>query len=38
MSIFVSKTSGNDEKKEGQPDPLSYFMEELNNFVPQPAQ
>ena len=27
-----------DSKKEGQPEPLSYLLFELNNFIPQLAQ
>ena len=37
-SVLVSKTSGKDSKKEGQPEPLSYLLFELNNFIPQLAQ
>jgi hypothetical protein len=38
VSVLVSKTSGRDEKKDGQPEPLSYFIVELKSFTPQPAQ
>ena len=38
MSVFSSNTLGKDLKKEGQPDPLSYFVLESNSFVPHPTQ
>ena len=38
IPVFVSKTSGNDWKNDGQPDPLSYFVLDSNNFISQLAQ
>ena len=38
ISVFSSNTSGSDSKKDGQPEPLSYFVLESNNLVPQPTQ
>jgi len=34
-SVFVSNTSGNDWKKDGHPEPLSYFVLDSNSFTPQ---
>ena len=34
LSILVSKTLGKASKKDGQPEPLSYFLLESNSLVP----
>ena len=38
LSTLVSSTPGNDSKKDGQPEPLSYLLFDSNNFTPQAAQ
>ena len=34
----ASKTPGKESKKDGHPEPLSYFLLDSNNFVPHPTQ
>ena len=38
ISVLTSKTSGTESKKDGQPVPLSYLVDDSNNFIPHPTQ